>query len=91
LKRPFHLYPDEDGDPAGEIDDRAFYLDVQPTSTHAYSLDNGLLYALLDKGITTIVMLEPTRRFTSDIEDWSTLGHDHGEYTTLNTSHMAER
>jgi hypothetical protein len=83
---------------AGVIDGTTFYRTVDPEkhllrTRQAYALQDSVIDKLVDKGVETIVIQEPTRRLVSTIEDWQEMGQDydgpHGMQRTLSVGLMA--
>jgi len=80
------------GSIAGEIDKQTFYRKVDPAlnlirAHQGYALHVSLLDILVDKGVDYIVLIEPARRLTSDIEDWQD-GYDFYGYKVLPITRM---
>ena len=82
----------------GLINGKTFYRTVDPEkhllrTRKAYALQDTVIDILVDKGVDTVVIQEPTRRLVSTIEDWQELGQDydgpHGMQRTLAVSLMA--
>lgn len=81
----------------GYIEGKTFYRTVDPErhllrSRKAYALQDTVLDILVDRDIETIVIIEPTRRLVSLVEDWQEFGQDydgpHGMQRTLSVGMM---
>lgn len=83
---------------AGYTDGKTFYRDVDP-SKHllrkygGYAIQDSVLDELVDRGIETIVLQEPSRRLVSNVDDWQEYGRfvnlGHGDQTVLPVSYMS--
>jgi hypothetical protein len=91
------VYDELDGEVlVGHIEGKTFYRTVDPdqmlATRKAYALHDKVLDQLVDEGVEVVVLMEPSRRLTSTIDDWQDLGQDYagprGPQRSLSTSFM---
>ncbi|HSE47092.1 MAG TPA: hypothetical protein VLA89_17370 [Gemmatimonadales bacterium] len=98
MRKPLHVNDPVKGEVfAGYVDGKTFYREVDPAKHlvrihQGYAISNEVVDELVDRGVETVVMIEPTRRLVSSIDDWQNYGkhfeYGHGPQTVLPVSYM---
>lgn len=99
MRKPLHVEDPVKGRVfAGYLDGKTFYREVDPArhlvrKHNGYAISDEVLDELVDRGVETVVLQEPTRRLVSTLDDWQEFGKPfnfgHGDQTVLPITYMS--